>query len=39
MQQLLSLVRAAADKYNMIDEGDRIAVCVSGGKDSVANRP
>ena len=35
MQQLLSLVRAAADKYNMIDEGDRIAVCVSGGKDSM----
>lgn len=35
MQKLLSLVRAAVDKYNMIDEGDRIAVCVSGGKDSV----
>lgn len=35
MQQLLSLVRAAADKYNMIDECDRIAVCVSGGKDSM----
>lgn len=35
MQKLLSLVRAAVDKYNMIDSGDRIAVCVSGGKDSV----
>lgn len=35
MQKLLSLVRGAVDKYNMIDEGDRIAVCVSGGKDSV----
>lgn len=36
MQKLLSLVRAAVDKYNMIESGDRIAVCVSGGKDSVA---
>lgn len=36
MQKLLSLVRAAIDKYNMIEDGDRIAVCVSGGKDSVA---
>lgn len=36
MKKLLSLCRAAVDKYNMIDEGDRIAVGVSGGKDSVA---
>ena len=36
MQKLLSLVRAAVDKYNMIENGDKIAVCVSGGKDSVA---
>ncbi len=36
MQKLLSLVRAAAEKYDMIENGDRIAVCVSGGKDSVA---
>lgn len=36
MQKLLSLVRAAAEKYSMIENGDRIAVCVSGGKDSVA---
>lgn len=36
MQKLLSLVRAAVDKYNMIDNGDIIGVCVSGGKDSVA---
>lgn len=36
MQKLLSLVRAAVDKYSMIDEGDKIAVCISGGKDSVA---
>lgn len=34
MQKLLSLVRAAAEKYNMIEDGDKIAVCVSGGKDS-----
>ena len=35
MQKLLSLVRAGVDKYNMIEDGDKIAVCVSGGKDSV----
>ncbi|HAQ62866.1 MAG TPA: tRNA 2-thiocytidine(32) synthetase TtcA, partial [Ruminococcaceae bacterium] len=33
MKKLLSLTRAAVDKYNMIDEGDKIAVGVSGGKD------
>lgn len=36
MKKLLSLTRAAVDKYNMINEGDKIAVGVSGGKDSVA---
>lgn len=36
MKKLLSLTRAAIDKYNMIDEGDMIAVGVSGGKDSIA---
>jgi len=36
MQKLLSHVRAAIQKYNMIEEGDRIAIGVSGGKDSVA---
>ncbi len=35
MQKLLSLVRGAVEKYNMIKDGDKIAVCVSGGKDSV----
>lgn len=29
-------MRAAAEKYNMIENGDRIAVGVSGGKDSLA---
>lgn len=36
MQKLLSRLRAAVDKYQMISEGDRIAVGVSGGKDSLA---
>ena len=36
MKRLLSFVRRAVDDYNMIDEGDRIAVGVSGGKDSLA---
>jgi len=36
LQKLLSRLRAAADKYEMIAEGDRIAVGVSGGKDSLA---
>lgn len=35
MQKLLSLVRGAVDKYNMIEDGDKIGVCISGGKDSV----
>ena len=34
MQHILSLVRKAVDEYGMIDEGDRIAVGCSGGKDS-----
>ena len=35
MQKMLSYVRRACDDYNMIEEGDNIAVGVSGGKDSV----
>ena len=35
MQDLMGHVRAAVEKYNLIDEGDRIAVGVSGGKDSM----
>lgn len=36
MQQLMSYMRCAMEKYNMVDDGDKIAVGVSGGKDSVA---
>lgn len=35
MQKLLSKIRRAVDDYNMIDDRDRIAVGVSGGKDSL----
>ena len=35
MQRLLGLLRRCADDYHMIGEGDRIAVGVSGGKDSL----
>ena len=36
LQQLLSYTRKAVDDFAMIDEGDRIAVGMSGGKDSIA---
>ena len=36
MKRLLSFVRRAVDDYGLIDDGDRIAVGVSGGKDSLA---
>lgn len=36
IQKLLSYVRRAVDDYNMIDNGDKIAVGVSGGKDSIS---
>ena len=35
IQQLLSLMRRAINDFNMIEEGDKIAVGVSGGKDSL----
>lgn len=35
LQKLLSLTRQAVERYEMIREGDRIAVGVSGGKDSL----
>ena len=36
MQKLLSYMRSACQQYEMIKDGDRIAVGVSGGKDSMA---
>jgi tRNA(Ile)-lysidine synthase TilS/MesJ len=35
MQRLLSYVRRAVDDYDMIQDGDRVAVGISGGKDSL----
>jgi len=35
LQQILSLTRKAVDEYQMIEEGDHIAVGISGGKDSL----
>ena len=36
MQRLIGLVRRCVEDYHMIEEGDRIGVGVSGGKDSLA---
>ena len=35
LQRLLSLTRQAVDEFHMIEEGDKIAVGISGGKDSL----
>lgn len=35
MQKLLSMARRAIQDYDMIQDGDKIAVGVSGGKDSI----
>lgn len=35
LQRLLSFTRKAVDEYDMIQEGDHIAVGISGGKDSL----
>ena len=35
LQQVLSVTRKAVDDYHMIEEGDHIAVGISGGKDSL----
>ncbi|MBR6794934.1 MAG: tRNA 2-thiocytidine(32) synthetase TtcA, partial [Clostridia bacterium] len=36
LKRLLSFTRRAIDDYQMIEEGERIAVGVSGGKDSLS---
>ena len=35
LQQVMSYVRRAIDDYHMIEDGDKIAVGISGGKDSL----
>lgn len=35
LQHVLSYVRKAVDDYHMIEEGDKIAIGISGGKDSL----
>lgn len=35
LQQVLSRVRCAIDDYDMIENGDKIAIGISGGKDSL----
>ncbi len=35
LQQLMSVTRKAIDEFHMIEKGDRIAVGISGGKDSL----
>lgn len=35
MQRILSFMRRACDEYKLIEDGDKIAVGISGGKDSL----
>ena len=35
MKRVVSLTRRAIEDYSMIEEGDKIAVGISGGKDSL----
>jgi tRNA 2-thiocytidine biosynthesis protein TtcA len=36
MQRILGHMRKAVEDYGMIEEGDKIAVALSGGKDSIS---
>jgi len=36
MQLLMSTIRSAMERYDMINDGDKIAIGISGGKDSMA---
>ncbi len=36
LQKMLTLVRKCVDDYNLIEDGDKIAVGISGGKDSIS---
>lgn len=36
MQRILSYLRKAVEEYNLIEDGDKVAVGISGGKDSLA---
>ena len=38
MQKILGYIRKAVQDFDLIQKGDRIAVGVSGGKDSLARR-
>ena len=39
LQQLMSYTRRAIDDYNMIQDGDRIAIGISGGKEKAMDKP
>lgn len=36
LQKIMGLARRAIDEYNMIEENDKIAIGLSGGKDSIS---